>query len=330
MIFLMVMFPFIYRAWSYEQPSLEPVVPPAPVVPSVKALPEIGVEFQTVIRTLMSQAGSLDRVEPPAPESGFPKETQAYPRSSLWVRPLFGLEGSESRPEKILVGSDGSEASKAALKDADFLAGHYGCPTLSLTVTEDPAAPALIAAAYKNRCDMIAVGTSTRTLKERVRLGSTAELLIRLSPLPVWVSRTGPRGSLSGQLRRILVVIDETPHSLRTVAQALLLAHDFGASFTILHVHEKNQNRQSAFDLHRPLLEAIPWKAKSIEEESPDPTAAVAVAAYAHQDDCDLIVMGAHREELRSNALTPSHASDVLRSASEEESRPMLVLHPYN
>lgn len=330
MIFFMVMFPFIYRAWSYQQPSREPVVPPAPVVPSVKSLPEIGVEFQTVIRTLMAQAGSLDRVEPPAPETGVPKETQAYPRSSLWVRPLFGLEGSESRPEKILVGSDGSEASKAALKDADFLAGHYGCPTLSITVAEDPAAPALIAAAYKNRCDMIAVGTPSRSLKERVRLGSTAEALVRLSPLPVWISRTGPRGALPGQLRRILVAIDETPHSLRTVAQTLLLAHDFGASFTILHVREKNQNRQLAFEQHRPLLDGIPWKTKNIEEESPHLTAARTIAAYAHQSDCDLIVMGARREALRSTALTPSHAADVLRAASEEESRPMLVLHPYN
>ncbi len=332
------MFPLIYRSWRYGDfvRAASAYSPSTPVSP-VRIIPALGIKTQEALRDMMSQTPSAgprprplsddqDRYEPHTSE---PPENP-FPRPSLWVQSVFGREGVASRPEKILIGEDGSQAAQAALKDAEFLAKHYGCQTVRVTMPDEMEliAEGLLQAAMKNGCDMIAVGSPVRSLVDRIHNGSTAERLMQASPVPVWVSRPGPHGSLS-DLKKILVPIDDTTHSLKTIAQAVILAHDFGAEFTVLHVREKDRELQAAFDRSRPLLEKIPWTLKAVEEDSGGHSIAETIVAYAHAQDVDLILMGAHREDIHAPLLSHGNAAEVIQCAREAEARPVLALHSF-
>src|SRR5690606_27654523 len=64
--------------------------------------------------------------------------------------------------------------------------------------------------------------------------GSTAEALVRCSPVPVLLARNVPDGAP----RRILVGVDDSAHARHALAWARLLAGETGASVTVVHVFQ--------------------------------------------------------------------------------------------
>jgi nucleotide-binding universal stress UspA family protein len=301
----MVMFPFVYRLWRYsglpEDLTASTVTRLGEIQP-VKPLPGLGMETERIIQSALAGPFHL----PP-----------------LWQRPAHGLDGVEARPEKILIADDGSEASRAAARDALFLANHYRCRTVRGTVSGGPVAKTLLETAVREGCDMIAVGTQSRSLKDRVRRPSVSEKLVKESASPVWVSRAGPAGSLRGKLESILIPMDDTPQAWRAAAQALVFARDFGADIFLLHVTQESRQPSDHFETRRGLLEKIPWKKTQALEIESRSDLAETIAAEAEARDADLILMGTHRAEVEDAVLDSSRTSQVLRVAT----RPLLAVH---
>jgi nucleotide-binding universal stress UspA family protein len=303
----MVMFPFVYRVWRYsglpEDLTTSTVTRLAEIAP-VRALPSLGMETERILSDTLRTPFRL---------------------APFWQRPAHGLDGAEARPEKILIADDGSEASGAAARDALFLAARYGCGTVRQTVPDKEAIKTLLETAIREGCDMIAAGAEPRPLKERIRHPDVTEKLVKESMAPVWISRAGPTGSLRGKLERILVPIDDTPQAWKSVAQAVLLARDFGSDLYLFHA-TMDPKSSGDFEGRRELLEKIPWeKTQALEVEARSDLAET-IAEEAEARDVDLILMGTHRAETEATLMDFSRTSQVLRIAK----RPMLVVHPYD
>jgi len=84
--------------------------------------------------------------------------------------------------------------------------------------------------------DMVIMGTHGRTGLKHLLLGSVAERISRLSPVPVIAVH---KDFKKLDVNNILVPIDFSPLSERIVKDALVIANSFSAKIHLLHVMEK-------------------------------------------------------------------------------------------
>jgi nucleotide-binding universal stress UspA family protein len=94
-------------------------------------------------------------------------------------------------------------------------------------------AAALTRGAIRERADWIVLATRGRGGVQRFLLGSVAERVVRTSSVPVLTVRNPPRFV---RLRRILVPVDFSPNSVRSVRYALAMAKRFRSEVELLHV----------------------------------------------------------------------------------------------
>jgi nucleotide-binding universal stress UspA family protein len=128
---------------------------------------------------------------------------------------------------------------------AEILAGKYPCEELlsiGKPVTE------ILEAAKRDQIHLLVMGTHGRSGLERFLLGSVTEKILRKAPCPVLVVRCGVKqnfGADASEFRGykgILVPVDLTEHSPRTLAHAVELAKDFQANLFIVHILEQPTN----------------------------------------------------------------------------------------
>ena len=82
--------------------------------------------------------------------------------------------------------------------------------------------------------NLILVDSGTRKEEDKFRLGTTAEKLIQLSDIPVWVTKSGEKM----QIRRVLCPVDFSDPSKRAMKNAILLSRNFESTLHILGVVE--------------------------------------------------------------------------------------------
>lgn len=158
--------------------------------------------------------------------------------------------------------------------------------------------------------DLVVLSTHGRTGIRRFLLGSTAEHVVRRSPVSVLVTR----GTGRGEFRRVLVGTDFSPPAEKALRQAIALSAP-GASIEIVHVWhyppgtwglETLADRTEAMDaLRTALTQGALERGRKVLEEWKDSgrkvrfdllhgPAASALTARAETEGCDLIAIGTH------------------------------------
>jgi nucleotide-binding universal stress UspA family protein len=166
--------------------------------------------------------------------------------------------------------------------------------------------PAVRRAIAEDDVDLIVLGTHGRTGAKKLLLGSVAEEIFRLSPVPVLTVAPGMKSSVSngGGFRSVLFPTDFTPESLAGAPYAVSLARENRAHLLMLLVMHKpsfaNDNDKGLFEMSvaqalRRLYEIVPPDAKlyfapDVAVEYGDP--AERIVESAKKCDADVIVMG--------------------------------------
>ena len=92
----------------------------------------------------------------------------------------------------------------------------------------------ILQAVNEQKANLILAGSGNKAKEEEFRLGTTAEKLISLSDVPVWIVGSNQKTSIS----KILCPVDFSDSSKRALKNAILIAKTFEANLTILSVFE--------------------------------------------------------------------------------------------
>ena len=186
----------------------------------------------------------------------------------------------------------------------------------------------LVEAAHGASADLIAIGEHGQRPGIWRILGSTAERLVRISPVPVLLARLMVRSKPS----RILVPIDDSETATTALSWGLFLARRFGADVTVLHVlsltilghlhfvapptktnRVEHEVEESARTWIRGLLDELGGSAEiSIAYGEPR----YEIFAAAKRLDAELIVVGSRGSGSVARTVLGSVATAVLRGVS--------------
>jgi nucleotide-binding universal stress UspA family protein len=194
-----------------------------------------------------------------------------------------------------------------------------------LFLLEGDVAEAILDFARQKEIDVIVVGTHGRGGLGRALMGSVAERVFRLSPVPVLT--LGPhlqRIAHAGAPRNILVPVDFSPASERAVHYAIAMAREHHAALTMLHVIERWPTQAQA-DRTR-VTQALREKVESLIAEDAkrlkcnvriEVGRVVETVLYtANGIEADLVVLGVRPRTGLLNRLMWPHAYEIVREAA--------------
>ncbi len=199
-----------------------------------------------------------------------------------------------------------------------------------IDVRDGRAENAIAEAARETGADLVIVGEHSRPRGIWTTLGSTAEALVRCSPVPVLLVRNPP----ANRPARILVAVDDSASALAAMRWAAMLAQRFDAELTAYHAFrpvfvgaatsvsgleagkslESDQLRQTEDWFESHVRNANLGTDVSTVVESGDPASAVVAAQRG--GNYDLVVLGTRGAGGVGQRLLGSVATAVLRGAS--------------
>lgn len=169
--------------------------------------------------------------------------------------------------------------------------------------------------------DLVVLGTRGRTGLRKLILGSTAEEVFRLSPVPMLT--VGPKVVKEAELKlsNILYATNFRPNSLAAAPYAFSLARENGAKLTMLHV--VTQAAASAQDTQRVTDHCKDCLQEIVPGDFPqDPELVVEFGApaetilkVAEEKNADLIVIGVRPVEDEAEHLPPPKAYRLVCSS---------------
>ncbi len=174
--------------------------------------------------------------------------------------------------------------------------------------------------------DMVVLGTHGRGGIGKLLVGSVAEEVFRKAPCPVLT--IGPRaaGQAPTAFRKIAFATDLTPESLEHLPFVLGFAEDWKAHLIVVHVPPGQYvaSREVSETTLRRMRELIPPRANlEYAVEFGDP--AFAIRQVADDQQCDLIMLGAHLAGDASTHFSGAVAHEILLQAQ----CPVLTVHWY-
>jgi nucleotide-binding universal stress UspA family protein len=184
------------------------------------------------------------------------------------------------------------------------------------------------------KATMIAMATHGATGLKRILLGSVAEVVLRKSPVPVfvvrpfWTSEEGPpEATDSAPMRNLLVPVDGSDLAELAVPAALELARLFEARAILLRVLD--EGREDAAAEVREAEEHLDAISRTFERKGIDTFMLVQkgdavgeILSTARFHHADLVVMTTHSRSGLSRLVTGSVTEQVLRRATV----PLLVV----
>ena len=209
------------------------------------------------------------------------------------------------------------EANDYAAYELDQIIGplkHRGCSCEALLADGDPAEE-ITALAESHEADLIVVGTGSRGGLGKLLLGSVAEEIIREAPCPVLTIGPHVRTDPYASFQSIVCAADFSPGSARAAGLALLLAQEYNAHLTLVHVVEgmlKDAPHLAIELTERRLRQLLPpetelqHEAETLVEIGP---VAERILSIAKDLSADLIAMGARG--VGAFAKTASHFGSI-------------------
>lgn len=238
------------------------------------------------------------------------------------------LAGRYPPPERVLEGLRESVEKRLGDLAATLVSREGASRTVKTEMRSGRAPDGLVEAACAASADLIAIGEHGQRPGIWRILGSTAERLVRVSPVPVLLARLMVRSKPS----RILVPIDDSETATTALSWGLFLARRFGADVTVLHVlsltllshlhlvappskagRVEHEVEESARNWIRGLLDALGGSAEiSIAYGEPR----YEIFAAAKRLDAELIVVGSRGSGGVARTVLGSIATAVLRGVS--------------
>ena len=179
-----------------------------------------------------------------------------------------------------------------------------------------PIADSILSLAESKDIDLIVMGTHGRRGFDRLVLGSVTERVLRKAQCPV-LAVHNPVQAITGpvQLQKILFCTDFSDNSPKALEYALLLACEYNAEISLLHVLENSSGgKEQAL---KNLQEAIPADAQNWAKVVPVVRAGKAyqeILEYAAETQTDLIVMGVRGRNAIDLALFGSTTHRVIQA----------------
>lgn len=175
---------------------------------------------------------------------------------------------------------------------------------------------------HESGIDLVVIGTRGRTGIRKFLLGSTAEEVFRLSPVPMLT--VGPKVPTEGDLKfdSILYATNFRPNSLAAAPYAFSLARENGAHLTMLHVVTETtaasqQDTQRVTDHLKDCLQEIVPRTfphdPELRVEFGDP--AETILRVAEEKNADVIVIGVRPVEDEKETLPPPKAYKLVCSS---------------
>lgn len=183
--------------------------------------------------------------------------------------------------------------------------------------------------AQEQQGELIVVGQGSKNFIQHVLLGSTAERLLRHSPIPILII---PRRGLS-DWKSILVPVDFSDTSKMALEHAIALAQAYQAQLHVLHVSEetpfaslagllplneteglRNSYERKVADDYDKFLASIDFQNVDYQKHFRRGTAPLEIQLWAEQHTCDLVVMGSVGRTGMRGILIGNTAERVARS----------------
>ncbi len=194
---------------------------------------------------------------------------------------------------------------------------------------EGVAAEVITGFAEAHAADLLVVGTSSRAGLGKFFVGSVAEQIIREAPCPVLTVGPNVVREPSGEIQSIVYATDFSPGSMRAVELAVLLAHEYQAHLTLMHVVEGilRESPHLAIQVtERRLRDLLPEPELTYEPEVVVEVGPVAerILGIAADLSADLIVMGARGAG--AFAETISHFGSIVHKVVSLAKCPVLTV----
>lgn len=188
------------------------------------------------------------------------------------------------------------------------------------------AAPIIVEAVTKFDCDLVIMGTHGRRGLNRMLTGSVAQEVVHRSPVPVLTTRAAEGGT--SLQHKILAAVDFSETSLVAVDWTAALAESLNSEVTLLHVFEPLVY-PDFFVLDSPIEDREDIKDHCFESLTTIATERLAnvtsnvvvitghvaqkIAAYAHNNKYDLVVLSTNGLSGLSHVVLGSVAERVVR-----------------
>jgi len=219
----------------------------------------------------------------------------------------------------------------AALERLNALVAEHGWKNVSVEVRDGRPENVIAEVATDISADLVVVGEHSRPRSIWSTLGSTAEALVRCSPVPVLLARNVPDRAP----QHILVPLDDSEPALAALRLASKMAGDFGAHTTVYHgfrpvylnIAESVSGMAASKRLRQEQLKQaeawaeeqvrdVPFAQDALTVRVQESDAATGIIATQRGSDVDLIVMGSSGAGGAGRLLLGSVADSVLRGAT--------------
>jgi len=191
------------------------------------------------------------------------------------------------------------------------------------------AADVVLEAVRESGAGMIAMATHGRSGAARLLLGSTAERILRESPVPMFLLRPfwsyellPPGGTEKLPIRTLLLPVDGSGLALCAAPAASAFAKRFGAEIVILHVLQKGEDPTAVRGQLDDLGERFRIDGVGFRTALEHGDAAEAILSAARDHKADLIVLSTHGRSGISRLVVGSVTESVARKAQV----PLLVV----